>query len=407
MSSDRRNLAILFFTLVVIMLGFGMIIPLLSFIIKEFGASGRELGLLMAVFGTMQFIFSPIWGNLSDRYGRKPVLMIGVLGNAITQLLFGLSTELWMLFAARALSGVLSSATLPTAMAYIGDSTSEEQRGGGMGMLGAAMGVGMVLGPGFGGWLAVDSLSTPFFVAAGLSTVVLVFIALALPESLPPGLRQSQDGKSVGPQFGQMWRALFSPMGFVLFLAFLVSFGLTNFEAIFGLYALERFDYGPQQVGAILTVIGLIFAVVQGGLTGPLTRRWGEALIIKASLLGSVVGFLIMLSANSFPTVLLTVGLFVLSNAMLRPAVSSLTSKRTTTGQGVAMGLNNSFMSLGRIVGPIWAGLILDINLNLPYISGAVVMLLGFFASLLWLEEEKPQPTDVEPQLLSSRHPIE
>ena len=407
MSSNRRNLAILFITLVVIMLGFGMIIPLLSFIIKDFGASGRDLGLLMAVFGTMQFIFSPIWGNLSDRYGRKPILMIGVLGNVITQLLFGLSTELWMLFAARALSGVLSSATLPTAMAYIGDSTSEEQRGGGMGMLGAAMGVGMVLGPGFGGWLAVDSLSTPFFVAAGLSMVVLVFIALALPESLPPSMRQSQDSKSVGPQFGQMWRALFSPIGFLLFLAFLVSFGLTNFEAIFGLYALERFDYGPQQVGTILTVIGLIFAVVQGGLTGPLTKRWGEVLIIKASLLGSVVGFLIMLSANSFPTVLLTVGLFVLSNAMIRPAVSSLTSRRATIGQGAAMGLNNSFMSLGRIVGPIWAGFILDINLNLPYISGAIVMLLGFFASILWLREEQPQPTDVERQLLKSPHPTE
>ena len=222
-----------------------------------------------------------------------------------------------------------------------------------------------------------------------------------------PGKRQSQDKKFVGPQFGQMWRALFSPIGFLLFLAFLVSFGLTNFESIFGLYALERYDYGPQQVGTILTVIGLTSAVVQGGLTGPLTKRWGEVLTIKASLLGSVVGFLIMLSANTFPTVLLTVGFFVLSNAMLRPAVSSLTSKQATTGQGVAMGLNSSFMSLGRIAGPIWAGLILDINLNLPYTSGAVVMLLSFFASLLWLKEEQPQPTDVELQLLSSSHPVE
>lgn len=399
MPSNRRNLAILFLTLVVIMLGFGMIIPIMPFYIDAFGASGSELGLLMAVFATMQFIFSPIWGNLSDRYGRKPILMIGVIGNAITQLLFGLSTQLWMLFAARALSGILSSATLPTAMAYIGDSTSEEDRSSGMGMLGAAMGVGMVLGPGFGGWLAFDSLSTPFFVAAGLSVVVLLFIALALPESLPPSMRQSQDGKFVGPQFGQMWRALFSPIGFLLFLAFLVSFGLTNFEAIFGLYALERFGYGPQQVGTVLTVIGLIFAVVQGGLTGPLTKRWGEVLIIKASLLGSVVGFLIMLLANSFPTVLLTVGLFILSNAMLRPVVSSLTSKRATTGQGVAMGLNNSFMSLGRIMGPIWAGFIFDLNLNLPYLSGAIVMFLGFFVSMLWLGEERPQLTDVERQI--------
>ena len=117
MPSNRRNLAILFFTLVVVMLGFGIIIPIMPFYVESFGAGGRELGLLMATFATMQFIFAPIWGQLSDRYGRKPILIVGVLGNAVTQLLFGLSTELWMLFAARALSGVLSAASpLPTTM---------------------------------------------------------------------------------------------------------------------------------------------------------------------------------------------------------------------------------------------------------------------------------------------------
>ena len=153
-SSNRRQIIILFFTLVVVMLGFGMVIPILPFLIESLGASGRELGLLMATFALMQLIFSPVWGSLSDRIGRKPVLMIGVFGFGITMVLFGLSTELWMLFAARALSGILSSATLPTAMAYIGDSTSEEDRGGGMGVVGAAMGLGMVLGPGLGGLLA-------------------------------------------------------------------------------------------------------------------------------------------------------------------------------------------------------------------------------------------------------------
>lgn len=396
MRVNRRNLTILFFTLVVIMLGFGMIIPILPFYIDSFGASGKALGILMAIFATMQFIFAPIWGDLSDRYGRKPILMIGVLGNAISLLFFGLSTQLWMLFAARALAGSLSAATLPTAMAYIGDSTSDENRGGGMGMLGAAMGVGMVLGPGVGGWLAVKSLSVPFFVAAGLSIVALVFIALVLPESLHEKDRRSSDGKLRGPHFGQMWRALFSPIGFLLFLAFLLSFGLTNFEGVFGLYALGRYRYGPQQVGTILTVIGLTSAIVQGALTGPVSKRWGEASVIKASLLASAIGFVIMLSANNFYTVMLTVSFFILSNAMLRPIVASLTSKRATGGQGVAMGLNNSFMSLGRIVGPIWAGFVFDFDINLPYLSGAAVMLLGFLASMLWLTKEQPKITDVE-----------
>jgi DHA1 family multidrug resistance protein-like MFS transporter len=392
MKQNRRNIAILFFTLVVIMLGFGMIIPILPFYVDAFGASGSELGLLMATFAAMQFLFAPVWGQLSDRRGRKAILMVGVLGNVITQLFFGLSTSLWMLFAARALAGILSSATLPTAMAYIGDSTADEDRGGGMGMMGAAMGIGMVLGPGIGGWLAAQSLSLPFFVAAGLSTLALPLVFFVLPESLPEEARNQQGDRVRGLQFGDLWKALFSPIGFLLVLSLLVSFGLTNFEGVFGLYAMGRYGYGPGQVGIVLTAIGLTSAVVQGALTGPLTKRWGEARIIRASMLGSAIGFLVMLQARTFAAVLVTVSLFILSNAMLRPAVSSLISRRTTSGQGVAMGLNNSFMSLGRIVGPTWAGFVFDVDIRYPYYSGALVMFAGFVLSILWLKAESPEP---------------
>lgn len=399
---NRRSIAILFVTLVVVMLGFGMIIPLIPYYIEDFGASGRELGLLMATFATMQFFSAPLWGQLSDRHGRKGILMIGILGNATSQLLFGLSTELWMLFASRALAGILSAATLPTAMAYIGDSTSDEDRGSGMGMIGAAMGVGMVLGPGLGGWLATYSLSLPFFVAAGLSMLVLLFVLLVLPESLPKEARTLGQKAIRGPQFGEMWKALFGPIGFLLLLAFLVSYGLANFEAVFGLYALERYGYGPARVGTVLTVIGLASAVVQGGLTGPLTRRWGEVAVIRASLLGSAIGFILMLQASNYIAVLLTVSFFVISNALLRPAVSALISQRAQRGQGVAMGLNNSFMSLGRMVGPAWAGFVFDSNLSYPYYSGSLIMLVGFFLSLGWLKTESP----AQEQPISETEPV-
>ncbi len=347
------------------------------------------MGLLMASYAIMQLIFSPIWGSISDRIGRKPVLMLGVLGFGLTQLLFGFSTALWMLLASRILAGVLSSATLPTAMAYIGDSTSERDRGGGMGIIGAAMGVGMVLGPGIAGWMASFSLSTPFFFAAGLSLVSLVLIYLLLPESLPLEKRDSSAGKIQGPHLQELWQALFSPIGLLLFMAFLVSFGMTNFEIIFGLYSAETYGYGPQQVGGLLTFIGIISAIVQGGLTGPFTRRWGEVAIIKASLLGSAFGFAMMVMARSFIVVLLTMGFFVISNAMLRPAVSALISRRATIGQGIAMGMNNSFMSLGRSVGPLWAGFAYDINSTYPYWSGSIIMLVGFIVSITRL---KPDP---------------
>jgi len=386
-ASNRRQIIILFFTLVVVMLGFGMVIPIMPFLIESMGASGSTLGLLMATFALMQLIFSPVWGSLSDRIGRKPVLVIGVFGFGITMVLFGLSTQLWMLFAARALSGILSSATMPTAMAYIGDSTSEEDRGGGMGVVGAAMGMGMVLGPGLGGTLAGENLAVPFFIAGVLSFLAMVLIMAFLPESLPKEERQ-QEGRVQFINLGELWQALKSPIGILLFMAFLLSFGLTAFEAIFGLYALTRFDYGPQRVGTILMVIGFVSAAVQMSLTGPLTKRWGEATVIKVSLLLSVVGFPLMLLANSFLTILVTSGFFMLGVSLLRPAVSSLISRQATVGQGVAMGLNNSFQSMGRIVGPIWAGFIFDLDLRYPYLSGSVIMFIGLIVSLFTVRQE-------------------
>jgi len=390
-TNSRKQILILSFALVVVMLGFGMVIPIFPFYIEKLGASGSQLGLLVATSAFLEFLFAPIWGSLSDRSGRKPILMVGMLGYALSSLLFGLSTQLWMLFASRALSGILSSATLATAMAFIADSTSEGDRGSGMGVLGAAMALGVILGPGLGGWLAGESLSTPFFIAAGLSLVALLLIVFLLPESLPAKARRQAEGKVKTVQVRELWRALFGPIGILLALLFLVSFGLTNFEAIFGLYAAQKFGYGPARVGAILMVIGVVSTVGKATLIGPLTKWWGEAVVIKVSLLASSVGFVVLLLASTYPTVLLATGLFILSKTLLRTSVISLTSKRTTVGQGAAMGLSNSFMSLGRIAGPIWAGIIFDVNVNYPYLSGAAIMFIGLLTSLVWVSQGRKE----------------
>ena len=393
--SNQKNLLILFFTLIVVMLGFGMVIPIMPFYVKSFGASGAALGALMATYGILQFLFAPIWGSVSDRIGRKPVLMIGVFGNAIAQLFFGLSTQLWMLFAARALSGLLSVATLPTAMAYIGDSTSREKRSGGMGMVGAAMGIGMVLGPGLGGLLAKNSLSFPFFLASALSLLALGFIFFFLPESSRQ-IQVSQNNARPS-QLKAMVEALASPLGILFFMSFLLSFGLANFESIFGLYTADRYQYTPEKVGLVLTMIGLISAIMQGLVTGPATHRFGDAAVIRFCLFGSAIGFILMTRAVTFPQVLLAVFVFIASNALLNPTVASLISRRTEAGQGVTMGLSNSFLSLGRVAGPLWAGVVYDLQMNLPYLTGAIIMLVGFVISLKKLPAEKPI---AEPQIL-------
>lgn len=385
----NRNLSILFFTLTVVILGFGIVIPLLPFLVERFGGSGTSMGFLMAIYSVMQFIFSPIWGALSDRFGRKPILILGIFGNAITQMMFGLSSSLGMLFVARGLAGILSSATLPTAMAYISDSTVENERGGGMGIVGAAMGVGMVLGPGIGGMMGQYSISAPFYFAAGVSIIAMLLVWMLLPESLQLEKRAVEKVKFRGPQIGEMLKALSTPIGFLLILAFLHNFALSNFEGVFGMYAQLRYGYGEATVGLVLTAVGLVSALAQGLLTGKATRRWGDARVIKASLFASIFGFLLMLTAQNLVMVIIMTGLFVFSNSILRPGVSALISKRTHYGQGMAMGLNNSYMSLGRIIGPLWAGAALDMDLRFPYLTGATIMLIGFIASLFLLQNSE------------------
>lgn len=171
---------------------------------------------------------------------------------------------------------------------------------------------------------------------------------------------------------------------------------MTTFYSIFGLYALQKFGYGTEQVGAIFMVIGVVSAAAQGALIGPLTKKWGDAAVIKGALVASAAGFLAMLPATTYPTVLLTTGLFILANALLMPAVMSLTSKHATIAQGAAMGLSNSFQSLGRIAGPVWGGVVFDINYDYPYISGSVIMFIGFLIALVKVSQEPQEaPSNV------------
>ena len=247
---QRRNIYILAFTLAVVTLGVGVVIPIMPFYMEKMGAGGAELGLLVASYALMRLIFGPIWGSLSDHHGRRPIMLIGVLGYALTMVWFGLATQLWMLFMARIVSGILSSATSPTTMAYVGDSTPQEERGSGMGILGAAIGLGTILGPALGGLLAGRSLSAPFFIAAALSLLAMALIALFLPESLPSEARQPHREKHAF-NWNVSRTLIFGPLSGLLVMAFVMTCGMMLFFGIFGLYALKKFKCGPDEVGIV------------------------------------------------------------------------------------------------------------------------------------------------------------
>ncbi|MCB2172766.1 MFS transporter [archaeon] len=390
MSETRRSIAVLSFAMIVVMLGFGMVMPIFPFYIEALGVGGRELGILVAVSSFMEFIFAPIWGGVSDHMGRKPVLLIGLSGYFLSTLLMGLVDRYYLLLIVRAFSGLLSSAMLSTSMAYVSDVTSEDDRASGLGILGSAMGLGVIIGPGVGGLLGTESLQLPFFVSSGLTAIAAVLVSIMVPESLQ---NPSAGGLQLQSPLKGLRDALTGNFGVLFFLAFLLSFGLTNFESIFGLYASMKFGYGPERVGVILMVVGVASTLGKGLLTGPMTKFMGEGNVIRGSLLAGSLCFLLLLYANTYPMILMATALFILSKTLLRPSILSVISKNTTMGLGVILGLSNSFMSLGRIVGPLWAGYAFDVNFDYPYISGSLVLFIGFLISLTWRNKSGSSPS--------------
>ncbi|PLR86673.1 MULTISPECIES: MFS transporter [Bacillus] len=387
---SRGPLALLSFNLFIIMVGIGLVIPILPFYVELFDANAQIMGLLVAVFSFMQFLFAPIWGRLSDKIGRKPLITVGLFGFAIAEFIFAFANGLWMLFLSRILAGTFGSALMPTAMAYVSDVTPPEKRGQGMGMLGAAMAFGIVIGPGIGGWLAEFDLSYPFIFAGIAATIAGVVSLLILPESYPQEKRTAEavDSRSEG-QFFLMKKALFSPVGFLLILVFIMSFGLANFQAIFGYYTMERYSYSPQQVGLIILITGIVGTVIQGGVVGKLVSKFGEERILTSSLLLSAVGFVIMTLATNFMWVLITTSIFFIGNSTLRPSLNSFISKLAGNRQGMIMGLNNSFLSLGNVAGPILAGTLYEWNIHIPYLFGAFVMIFGLVATKIWIAKKQ------------------
>jgi MFS transporter, DHA1 family, multidrug resistance protein len=387
--NTKKPILILGFTLLVVMIGYGMVLPVMPFYIERLGAGGRELGWLMSTYSLMQLICAPLWGILSDRIGRKPVLTIGILGYALTLFLFGLADQLWMLFVARTLSGMLSSATMPTAMAYISDHSPEKERSGSMGQLSAAMAVGVVAGPLLGGLLSSDSLSLPFFVGSGMAFMAFLLVIFVLPEKRV----QPHASRRKGSINRQVLRQIFhSPAAILLLPIFIMSFGLTSFQGITGLYVVDRFQFDTRQVGAIWMVMGGVLVVVQGTLTGPLSRKFGEMALIRLGLLGGAAGFIFMTLASGYTTILLALAFFSLSLALIGPALNGYISRFAGDRQGTVMGMNSAATSLGRVTGPLWAGYLYDVNIIYPYISGAATLLVGLLVCLFAIRPKSFEP---------------
>lgn len=375
-------LVVIFVTVFIDLLGFGIIIPLLPFYAQHFGASAMVVGLLATSFSAMQFLFAPIWGRLSDVVGRRPIILAGLIGSAASYLAFGLADSLAMLFAARILAGI-AGANIPTAQAFIADSTTPENRARGMGMIGAAFGLGFIFGPAIGGFLSHWGYSAPAYFAAALSLANFTAALVFLPESLPPERR----GTAARPGRLEAFRlAMTRPrLPLVLTVSFIVMTAFASFESMFALFAEARFGYGATTIGYLFAWVGIVLAVVQGVLVGRVVPLVGEHRLVPAAILLMAIALLGHGLAPTVPALMAAMGLLAVGMGFNSPSMLSVVSRLADPAdQGGTLGVSQSLASLARIVGPLWAGFVFDrFGHAVPFYTSAALMLVACVLSVL------------------------
>ncbi len=361
----RSPLVVIFTTVFIDLVGFGIVIPVLPFYAESprFNATPRMVGLLFASYSVMQLIFSPILGRLSDKYGRRPVLFFSIIGTGIGFLFLGFAKTLWMLFFGRILDGI-TGGNISTAQAYIADITTKENRAKGMGLIGAAFGLGFVFGPAIGGILSRWGVEVPFLFAAGLCFANAALLYFTLPETVTPD-HPARISAAGGRGLAHLVQSLKDPrLGFVLIIYFLFIVAFSIMTTAFSLYTMFRFGYDAQHTGYLFAYVGVLAVIVQGGLIGLLVKRFGElALVIAGAFLFAGSLFAVPFvgpHAGGLIALLIGGGLFSIGNSLSAPSLTSLASKSVGPGeQGSVLGVTQSVASLARAVGPALAALLI------------------------------------------------
>ncbi len=367
-----RRLAVILSMIVTVFVGFGLVIPVLPMMVANVGAQPYHLGLMLAVYSAVAFFISPWWGRLSDRIGRKPVLMVGLVGFAFSFFLFGLAKDmLWLMYLARIVGGGFSGAVTATAMAYIADVTGVEERTRGMAFAGMSIGLGFIIGPGVGGILANFGVAIPFFVAAALALLNAVWALVSLQEP------DREQRVHVTASTQSRWAAFAGSLKYMYLVDFIAQFTIAALEGCFQYYEMWKIGATPTQIGYMFFISGIVGALIQGGIVQRYVKHGREVPTLYLGLAVSAAGLFLVLLSHSFWTAALFMTIFGAGNTVLKPTVTSLVSKRTTVGQGLASGLLSSMDSLARIVGPLLATLLYQWDKGLPFVVTALVCVAG------------------------------
>jgi multidrug resistance protein len=375
---------VIFLTVMLDLVGFGMIIPLLPLYARHFGAGGVLVGILFASYSLMQFLFAPLWGRVSDRIGRKPVLLISTAVNAGALVVFGLAQSYWWLLAGRVLAG-MGTANISVATAYIADVTREEDRAKGMGLIGAAFGVGFVIGPALSGELSRFGYAVPPLAAAALAAVNFLSTFVLLPESL-------RRDRRAGPRPSRIEALRQSRvLGKVVSLVFIQVAAFSMLEMAFVLFAKSRVGFGVTESGRVFALVGAVMVLVQGGLIGRLVRRVGERRCAEVGLLVMAAGLALMplTPAHVWWPLVLAITVAAVGNAIATPSLQSLVSRSASPQtQGAALGVSQSASALARVVGPGVAGVLFDLAFEgAPFYTASALMVLAWVGAVTVLAD--------------------
>lgn len=384
----KKPLTAIFLVVFIDLLGFGMIIPILPYYAKAYGASATELGWLMMSYSAMQFLFSPVWGHLSDRIGRRPVILITLAGISGSMALLGQADSLFWLFVARIFAGFFG-ANIATAYAYIADVTPPDKRAKGMGMIGAAFGLGFLFGPAMGGLLSIWSYDAAAYTAAILAAGNFFLSLKILSEP-----RISEKERS-SHRFHFPWTRLIEILkqpgiGRPTLVFFLMTLGMAQLETSFAFYVLAKFGLDAFHAGLILAVMALAMALIQGGLIGRLVDKFGESRLILMGCFLMGISLILSMQASQLGFFVFSLTVFGMGYGLAHPSLSALVSQGAGASiQGLTLGVYQSAGSMARISGPILAGYLFDYAMTYPFYLASLMIALGFLISLFFLDKKR------------------